>query len=131
MKNLKINKKLLKKGKFALIVIPIATTILLSGCELSPNGDRAKYSYTNNTTTSYSNLNTTENTKSDELEIVIEKDNLKGLTDEEVYSRIKDAVESVNKSTTSYKRIKKFNLREEEFEKTSTRKIKRHKLNLQ
>ncbi|MBE6020250.1 MAG: long-chain fatty acid--CoA ligase [Clostridiales bacterium] len=76
-----------------------------------------------------------EDPETDELyitaEIVIEKDNLKGLTDEEVYSRIKDAVESVNKSTTSYKRIKKFNLREEEFEKTSTRKIKRHKLNLQ
>lgn len=64
-------------------------------------------------------------------EIVIEKENLKGLTDEEIYEKIKDAVETVNKSTTSYKRIKKFNLREEEFEKTSTRKIKRHKLNLQ
>lgn len=63
-------------------------------------------------------------------EIVIERDNLKGLSEEEIYEKIKEAVESVNKSTTSYKRIKGFNLREEEFEKTSTRKIKRHKLNL-
>lgn len=63
-------------------------------------------------------------------EIVIEKDNLKGLSDEEIHAKIKDVVEGVNKSTTSYKRIRKFHLREEEFEKTSTRKIKRHKLNL-
>lgn len=63
-------------------------------------------------------------------EIVIEKDNLKGLSDEEIHAKIKEVVEQVNKSTTSYKRIRKFHLREEEFEKTSTRKIKRHKLNL-
>lgn len=63
-------------------------------------------------------------------EIVIEKDNLKGLSDEEIHAKIKEVVEKVNKSTTSYKRIRKFHLREEEFEKTSTRKIKRHKLNL-
>lgn len=64
-------------------------------------------------------------------EIVIDKDNLKGLSEEEIQAKIKEVIDEVNKSTTSYKRIKKFHTREEEFEKTTTRKIKRHKLNLQ
>ncbi len=64
-------------------------------------------------------------------EIVIEKENLKGLSDEEIQQKIKEAVEEVNRSTTSYKRIKKFHTREEEFEKTTTRKIKRHKVNVE
>lgn len=64
-------------------------------------------------------------------EIVIEKENLKGLSEDEIQAKIKEVVEGVNKSTTSYKRIKKFHTREEEFEKTTTRKIKRHKLNLE
>ena len=64
-------------------------------------------------------------------EIVLEQENLKGLSDEEIQTRIKAAVEEVNKSTTSYKRIRGFHTREEEFEKTSTRKIKRHVLKLE
>lgn len=63
-------------------------------------------------------------------EIVTDPDQIKGLSDEEVRDIIKKIVEEVNQSTTSYKRIRKFNLREEEFEKTTTRKIKRHNLDL-
>lgn len=63
-------------------------------------------------------------------EIVTDPDQIKGLSDEEVRDIIKNVVEEVNQSTTSYKRIRKFNLREEEFEKTTTRKIKRHNLDL-
>ncbi len=64
-------------------------------------------------------------------EIVAEKDNLKGLSEEEIQLKIKQAVDEVNKSTVSYKRIRGFNIRYEEFEKTTTRKIKRHALNLE
>ena len=63
-------------------------------------------------------------------EIVTEPDFVKDLTEEEIQRIIKEEVEKVNNSTTSYKRIRKFNLREEEFEKTTTRKIKRHSLDL-
>ena len=63
-------------------------------------------------------------------EIVTEPDQIKGLSEEEVREIIKNIVEEVNQSTTSYKRIRKFNLRKEEFEKTTTRKIKRHNLDL-
>lgn len=63
-------------------------------------------------------------------EIVTDPDFVKDLTEEEIQRIIKEEVEKVNNSTTSYKRIRKFNLREEEFEKTTTRKIKRHSLDL-
>ena len=63
-------------------------------------------------------------------EIVTEPDAVKDLPEEEVRRIIKEEVDRVNGSTTSYKRIKRFNLREEEFEKTTTRKIKRHNLDL-
>lgn len=63
-------------------------------------------------------------------EIVVDQDVVKGLSEEAVHALIKDAVDTVNKLTPPYKRIKKFNVREEEFEKTTTKKIKRHKVNL-
>ncbi len=63
-------------------------------------------------------------------EIVLETSNLKGFSEEEIQAKIKAVIDGVNKSTTSYKRIKSFHTREEEFEKTTTRKIKRHKLDL-
>ena len=59
-------------------------------------------------------------------EIVIDTEALQGKTPEEIQALIDGEVERVNAATTSYKRIKRFNIREEEFEKTTTRKIRRH-----
>lgn len=47
MKNLKISKGILKKGKLVLLPISIATAITITGCSLVPNGNRAKYSNSN------------------------------------------------------------------------------------
>ncbi len=47
-------------------------------------------------------------------------------SDEEVYDLIHKEVKTVNKSLVLYKYIKDFNLRYEEFAKTTTRKIKRY-----
>ena len=63
-------------------------------------------------------------------EIVIDPETLKGKTPEEIRSLIEEEVERVNAATTSYKRIKRFNIREEEFEKTTTQKIRRHTIDL-
>ncbi len=46
-------------------------------------------------------------------------------TDEEIHSAVKEAVRSVNKGLQGYKRIRKVTIRKEEFDKTSTHKIKR------
>ncbi len=51
------------------------------------------------------------------------------LTDEVIYNKIKEEVDAANRILTSYKRIQKFIVREHEFEKTTTHKIKRHLLN--
>ncbi len=51
------------------------------------------------------------------------------LSDEVIYSKIKEEVDAINQMLTSYKRIRKFSIRENEFEKTTTHKIKRHMLN--
>ena len=61
-------------------------------------------------------------------EIVIEPELFKGKTQEEIRAIIDEEVERVNAATTLYKRIKRFNIREEEFEKTTTQKIRRHKI---
>ncbi|NMA65490.1 MAG: long-chain fatty acid--CoA ligase, partial [Clostridiaceae bacterium] len=45
--------------------------------------------------------------------------------DEELHKLIKQEVLKANKKLSSYKKIKHFELREEEFEKTTTKKIKR------
>lgn len=47
-------------------------------------------------------------------------------TSEEVYDLIRKVVKEVNKSLVIYKYVKDFNLREEEFAKTTTKKIKRY-----
>lgn len=47
------------------------------------------------------------------------------LSEEELKKVIKDSVEEVNDRMPAYKRVKRFKLRETEFEKTTTRKIKR------
>ena len=48
------------------------------------------------------------------------------LSDEELRRLISKAVDSANEKMSVYKRIKRFEIRETEFEKTTTKKIKRH-----
>jgi long-chain acyl-CoA synthetase len=48
------------------------------------------------------------------------------ITDELINSIIKDIVKEINKDLPLYKQIKKFYVRDKEFEKTTTQKIKRH-----
>lgn len=50
----------------------------------------------------------------------------KGLAEQEIRRLISKDVKRVNQNLSSYKRIKGFLIRDEEFPKTSTRKIKRH-----
>ena len=55
-------------------------------------------------------------------------DYLKGSvpTKEEIRKLISDVVSSVNKKLPNYKHIKSFGIRDKEFEKTTTKKIKRY-----
>lgn len=52
-------------------------------------------------------------------------------TKAEIMKIISDVVASVNKKLPNYKHIKSFNIRNEEFEKTTTQKIKRYGKNMQ
>ena len=54
-----------------------------------------------------------------------EKNNIK-LTGDIIYKIISDEIRKINKELAPFKQIKKFYLRENEFEKTTTQKIKRH-----
>lgn len=60
------------------------------------------------------------------------KESLKGSvpTKEEVFKLISDAVSNVNKKLPNYKHIKAFSIRDNEFEKTTTQKIKRYGNNM-
>ena len=49
-------------------------------------------------------------------------------TEEEIYDIIWNKIKEVNKTLTSYKAIKQLEIRDTEFEKTSTMKIKRYKV---
>ena len=53
------------------------------------------------------------------------KEQLGDITEDGIKDAIKACIENVNDKMPTYKRVKRFKLREEEFEKTSTRKIKR------
>ena len=57
----------------------------------------------------------------------IEKLHGKDKTDEEIYEIIWNHIKEVNKKLTSYKAVKALEIKEGEFEKTSTMKIKRYK----
>ena len=57
---------------------------------------------------------------------VIEKAHGKNLTEEQIHSIIWEKVKEVNRQLTSYKAIKCLELKDEEFEKTTTMKIKRY-----
>lgn len=50
----------------------------------------------------------------------------KGLSEEEIHKIIWDKIKEVNKSLTSYKAIKNLEIKHDEFEKTTTMKIKRY-----
>ncbi|MBQ0102439.1 MAG: AMP-binding protein [Firmicutes bacterium] len=54
------------------------------------------------------------------------QDFAKGKTPEEVEKAVKDAVTEVNKSLPQYKQMRAVEIRDTEFEKTTTRKIKRY-----
>ena len=49
-------------------------------------------------------------------------------SDEEIQNRIKEEIRKVNRQLIGYKQIRKVDFRSEPFEKTSTRKIKRYKV---
>lgn len=49
------------------------------------------------------------------------------ISDEEIYNILWDEIKQVNKQLTAYKAIKGLEIKKEEFEKTSTMKIKRYK----
>lgn len=53
------------------------------------------------------------------------KNELGELTEEGILDVIKNSIEEVNDKMSVYKRVKRFKIRETEFEKTTTRKIKR------
>lgn len=54
-----------------------------------------------------------------------EKNNIQ-ITDEFIRSKISEVIKEVNEELASYKQIRKFYIREREFEKTTTQKIKRY-----
>ncbi len=55
------------------------------------------------------------------------KENAKGVTtDEEIYNLIWEEIKKLNKGLTSYKAIKELEIKKDEFEKTTTMKIKRY-----
>lgn len=58
----------------------------------------------------------------DDIKKKLRKDNP---SDDEIHSAVKEAVRSVNKKLPAYKKIRKVTIRKEEFNKTSTHKIKR------
>lgn len=57
----------------------------------------------------------------------INKDKATELNDDEIYDLIWQIVKNTNKKITSYKAIKSLEIKKEDFEKTSTMKVKRYK----
>jgi long-chain acyl-CoA synthetase len=51
----------------------------------------------------------------------------KDLSDEKIYDIIWEKIKEVNKKLTGYKAVKSLEIKKDEFEKTSTMKIKRYK----
>lgn len=64
------------------------------------------------------------------FEAIKQKLNVDILSNDDVYKIISAEVKSVNKSMPLYKHIKKFTIRETEFVKTTTKKIKRYAQNI-
>ena len=63
------------------------------------------------------------NGNKDDVENIKEKMGV--LSDGALSDVIKNSIEEINDKMPAYKRVKRFKLRNEEFEKTSTRKIRR------
>lgn len=59
------------------------------------------------------------------LELFLGKELYKGKSDEKIAAEIKDKVKKINKELPSSKQIKRIRIRDVEFEKTTSRKIKR------
>ena len=53
---------------------------------------------------------------------------LQGLNADEIYNKVKDEIDEISRSLPQYKQIRQIIIRETEFEKTTSRKIKRYKL---
>ena len=60
------------------------------------------------------------------MDAITEKLGKTDVTRNEVFNIIDAEVKSINRNMPLYKRIRRFTVREEEFAKTSTRKIKRY-----
>ena len=65
-----------------------------------------------------------------DLDSISEKLGTEALSKDEIFKIIDAEVKAVNKNMPLYKRIRRFTIREEEFAKTSTRKIKRYVENI-
>ena len=57
-----------------------------------------------------------------------ENESLAGKTSEEIYGIIKQEVNEINKKLPLFKQVREVEIREIEFEKTTSKKIKRHKI---
>jgi long-chain acyl-CoA synthetase len=53
---------------------------------------------------------------------------LEGLDEEAVYNKVKEEIDTINRNLPQYKQIRQIQIRTTEFEKTTSRKIKRYKL---
>lgn len=65
-----------------------------------------------------------------DIDEIKEKLNLNIISNEEVHKLIQSEIKEINKLMPLYKRIKDFTIREEEFAKTTTKKIKRYVENI-
>jgi long-chain acyl-CoA synthetase len=61
-----------------------------------------------------------------DIDEILQRLNLETVSHEEVYKVIQEEVKSVNRQMPLYKRIKEFTIKDEEFAKTTTKKIKRY-----
>lgn len=60
------------------------------------------------------------------MEMINEKFGQQDISPEDIHKLINQEVKAANKNMPLYKWVRKFELREKEFEKTTTRKIKRY-----
>lgn len=65
-----------------------------------------------------------------DMDEIKERLNIENISNEEVYNLIHKEIKEINKMMPLYKRIKDFTIREEEFAKTTTKKIKRYVENI-
>ena len=61
-----------------------------------------------------------------DIDVIKEKQKLSQISNEEIFRIINAEVKMINKNMPLYKRIREFKIRENEFEKTTTKKIKRY-----